>query len=76
MNYIHDTMDLIAMVGIDDVFRVFTWIDAAHAVHSNMRSHTGGACAFGVRVFSATSSKQKLNAKISTKSEIVGNSGK
>ena len=74
MNYVHGTLDLISIVGIEHVGKLHTHIDAAHGVHHNMRSHTGGACTFGVGVFGAMSSKQKLNTASSTESELVGNS--
>ena len=51
---------------------IFTWIDAAHAVHSNMRSDTGGAISMGYGVLHGKSSKQKINTKSSTESEVVG----
>ena len=53
---------------------IFTWIDAAHAVHSNMCSHTGGAISMGYGVLHTKSSKQKINTKSSTESEVVGTS--
>ena len=74
MNYVHDTLDLISIVGIEDVGKLHRCIDAAHGAHHNMRIHTGGACTFGVGMFCAMSSKQKLNTASSTESELVGNS--
>ena len=51
---------------------VYTWIDAACTVHSNMRSHTGGSISMGHRVLQEKVSVQRLNAKISTDAELVG----
>ena len=51
---------------------LFTWVDAAYAVHDNMRSHTGGAISMGLGVLNAWSSKKKLNTKRSTEVEVVG----
>jgi len=48
------------------------WVDAAYAVHPNMRSHTGGCISFGLGTLHARSTKQKLNTKSSTEAEIVG----
>ena len=49
-----------------------TWVDAAYAVHPDMRSHTGGTMSFGTGVIHTKSSKQKLNTKSSTEAELVG----
>ena len=74
MHYVYDTIDLIATIGTNDICKLHAWIDAAHAVHPNMRGHTGGACTFGTGVFCAISGKQKSNTGSSAECEIVGNS--
>ena len=48
------------------------WIDALHAIHENMRGHTGGAMSNGVGTIHCKSSKQKLNTRSTTESELVG----
>ena len=48
------------------------WVDAAYAVHPDMKSHTGGALSLGRGVIYGTSKGQKLNTKSSTEAEIVG----
>ena len=50
----------------------FTFVDAAYAVHNDMRSHTGGCLSMGHGLIHSKSSKQKLNTKSSTESEVVG----
>ena len=47
-------------------------MDAAYAVHNNMKSHTGGVLSLGEGAVYATSTKQKINTKSSTESELVG----
>jgi len=47
-------------------------VDAAYAVHENMRSQTGGCLSFGRSTVHTKSSKQKLNTKSSTEAELVG----
>ena len=47
------------------------WIDASFAVHPNMRGHTGGGLSLGRGFPVLTSTKKKLNTKISTEAEIV-----
>ena len=51
---------------------MYTWIDTAYAVHSDMRSYTGGAISMGHGVFHEKASAQRLNTKISTEAGIVG----
>jgi hypothetical protein len=48
------------------------WVDAAHAVHPDMKSHTGGAMSLGLGVIHGTAKGQKLNTKSSTEAELVG----
>ena len=50
-----------------------TWhVDAASVVHHDMQSHTGGVLLAGKGAIYSTSTKQKLNTKKSTESELVG----
>ena len=67
-----NTIDDIRIIGCDDLDHVFMWVDAAFAVHPNMRSQTGGAMSMGWGIVHGKSSKQKLNTKSSTESELVG----
>jgi len=53
---------------------MLTFIDSAHAVHPDMRGHTGGATTFGTGIIDQKSSKQKMNTRSSTETEVVGNS--
>ena len=66
MVYYKNTINDIRVIGATSLTDVFTWIDAAYAVHSDMRSHTGGIMSTGVGTLHARSGVQKLNAKIST----------
>ena len=50
------------------------FIDASHACHENMRGQTGGCITMGKGVLHARSSKQTLNSKSSTETELIGNS--
>ena len=62
----------VRIIGADDLYTLNTWVDAAYAVHPNMRSHTGRTMSFGIGTIHARSSKQKLNTKSSTEAEVVG----
>lgn len=47
------------------------WVDGSFAVHPNMRGHTGGGLSMGRGFPIASSTKQKLNTRSSTESELV-----
>ena len=49
-----------------------TWIDASHAIHDDMRGHIGSCMSTGVGIVHGKASKQKMNTKSTTESEIVG----
>ncbi len=48
------------------------YVDASFAVHPNMRGHTGGGLTMGRGFPISVSTKQKLNTRSSTESELVG----
>ena len=56
----------------EDMSVIKTWVDASYAVHTDMKSHTGGAVSLGRGLITASSNKQKLNTKSSTEAELVG----
>ena len=49
-----------------------TYVDASYAVHHDMRGHTGGVLTLGRGIVQGEASKQKLNTKSLTESEVVG----
>ena len=72
LQYLNGTKDLFLTLGADSLERLKTWVDAAYAVHTDMKSHTGGAVSMGLGAFMCKSNKQKLNTKSSTEAEVVG----
>ncbi len=72
LEYIHGSMDREYTIGADDMGRMMTWVDAAFAVHPDMKSHTGGVISFGRGRIVCKSTKQKLNTKSSTEAEFFG----
>jgi hypothetical protein len=48
------------------------WVGALFDVHPNMRDHSGGGLSLGRGFTIVSSTKQKLNARSSTETEIVG----
>ena len=47
-------------------------VDASYGTHMNKRGHTGGVMSGGIGIIHHKTSKQKLNTKSSTESEVVG----
>jgi hypothetical protein len=74
MTYLEQTKDDKRVIGCFNLNELFTWVDASFAVHPNMRSHTGGTMSMGYGMLHCRSSKQKLNTKSTTESELVGTS--
>ena len=72
--WLKQTKDDVRIIGAKSVQELYTWVDAAFAVHNNMRSQTGGAMSYGYGMIHCRSNKQKLNTKSSTVAELVGTS--
>ena len=70
--YLDSTSNLTLTLESDDTGTLHWWIDAAFAVHHNMRSHTRGLLSLGKGAVYASSIKQKINTKSSTDAEFVG----
>jgi hypothetical protein len=73
MKYLRSTPNLSLTLEDDNTHIIKWWVDASFAVHSDMKSHTGGgALSLGKGSVYLTSMHQKLNTKISTEAELVG----
>ena len=72
LSFLKKTIDDTRIIGASCLNRLSTWIDAAHAVHEDMKGQTGGATSYGIGILNSKSSKQKLNTRSSTESELVG----
>ena len=56
-----------------DNLNITKWhVDASHAVHPDMKSHTGGAMMLGCGCICNIVRKQKLNTKSSMELELAG----
>ena len=60
------------IMGMDGLRYLQTWVDASYAVHRDMLGHTGGVISLGRGTAIHGCSKQKINTKSSTESEVVG----
>ena len=70
--YLKNTIDDVRVVGATSLTEILSWIDASFAVHSDMKSHTGGCTSMGIGLVHQKSSTQKSNSKSSCESEIIG----
>ena len=66
LGFLKGTRDEILTLEADDT-HILTWyVDAAFAVHSDMKSHTGMVFTLGKGAIISSSTKQKVNARSST----------
>jgi hypothetical protein len=72
IQYFRSTIDLPLTLGAKKGGVLNWYVDASFAVHSNMRGHTGGGLTMGTGFPIVSSTKQKLNTRSSTESELVG----
>lgn len=71
-NYLHDTKDLKMKLRGQSTADLICYVDASHAVHDNYRSHTGVVITIGGRcIVFIKSTKQGINGKSSTESELI-----
>jgi hypothetical protein len=72
MKYLRDTRTLELILSANETGILKWWVDAAFAVHPNIRGHSGGGLSLGRGFPIVSSTKQKLNTQSSTESEIIG----
>ena len=72
MKCLHHTQLMPLTLEASDMNVVKWWVDASFAGHPNMRSHAGGIMTLVSCGLYAVSTKQKLNTRSSTESELIG----
>jgi hypothetical protein len=72
MRYIRGTRRLPLILSANGSGILKWWVDASFAVHPNLRGHSGGGLSMGRGFPIVGSTKQKLNTRSSTESELVG----
>ena len=72
MNYIQETIGLPLILSISKSENIKQYIDAAFAVHKDMKSHTCRFMTMGTGGVHVQSRKQKLNTNISAEDDLVG----
>ena len=72
VEYFRSTTEMPLILGESKTGVLNWYVDASFAVHANMRGHTGGGLTMGRGFPIVCSTKQKLNTRSSTESELVG----
>jgi hypothetical protein len=72
MQCLRGLIDLVLTLEADSKRILKWWVDASHAVHPDMKSHTGGTLSMGKGSTYSASKSQRLNTKSSTEAEVVG----
>jgi hypothetical protein len=71
MQYLRATVEMPLTIEVGEVMLPRWSIDASFAVHPDMRGHTGGNLTLGKGTVYGTSTRQKINTRSSTESELV-----
>ena len=66
IQYLHETIHMVLILGMDGRNCIWWWIDASFGVHPNMHSHTRATMSLG------NSSGKHLVLGSSTESEVIG----
>jgi hypothetical protein len=71
MNFLKATKDDIPVMSCNDTNSIKWHVNAAFAIHKDMKSHTGATMTLGAGTITSISTKQKVNTCSSTESELV-----
>ena len=71
IKYLNFTQDSKLTLECNNLTNMVWRADGAHAVHPDMRGHTGGVFTLGKGAIYSTSTRQKINTKSSTETELV-----
>ena len=47
LQYLRGTIDLVLMLGADDITKINSWVNASYGIHSYCNIHTGGEISWG-----------------------------
>ena len=72
LNFLKNTRDDILTLEADNSQELKWYVDAAFAVHPDMKSHTGTVFTLSKGAIISDSTKQKSNARSSTEAELNG----
>ena len=71
LKYINGTKELSLYISANNVLNISAYIDASYGTHNDYKSHSGVLIRVGRGPIYCSSSKQKLNSKSSTESEMI-----
>jgi hypothetical protein len=71
MKFLRQTKNDVLTLEVDPKRIHSTHVDAAYAIHPDMRSQSGGTQTLGKGVFSSLCQKQRMNTRSSTEAELV-----
>jgi hypothetical protein len=72
VGYLLGSKDLVFCISGSSTYDLVAYVDASHAVHDDFKSHTGSLIVMGDKtIVHFKTSKQRLNTKASTESELV-----
>lgn len=71
LSFLKATKEDILRLEADDTMTIKWFVDAAFAVHGDLKSHTGAVMTLGKGAVVGDSTKQKVNSRSSTESELV-----
>jgi hypothetical protein len=71
MSFLKRTSHASLYLSVDSLHIVKWYLDASFAVHPDMKSHTGAVATLGRGAIQTMSTKQKINTRSSTESELV-----
>ena len=63
--------NLLLILSVDKLIIPKWWVNGSHAVHEDLRGHTGACMSFGKGSVVTGSTKQKINTRSSTETEFV-----
>jgi hypothetical protein len=72
LGYLKGTLHMPLVLLADSLTLSHWWVDAAYAVHNDMKGHTGAGMSFGQGMALSYSWKHKIMMKSSTEAELVG----
>jgi hypothetical protein len=71
LGFLKETKDDVLTLSLSNEKEIIWHVDAAFAVHPDMKSHTGATMSLGEGTIQSFSIKQKINTRSSTEAEIV-----
>jgi hypothetical protein len=72
IRYLRGSLELPLILSADGTSIIKWWVNGSHGVHYDMRGHTGGMASLGKGALMPTSTRQKINTRSSTETELVG----